>query len=212
MDGERHLLGDFHGGNVLAAGTAARGMTLVELSIGLVIVGLLMFMGLPSFSAWLQGSQIRNAAEAIQNGLQLARAEAVRRNTTVRFQLTDTMTNACAASASGGNWVVSLDDPSGACAAAASEAVAPRIIQARPAAEGSLNAVVAADQSAIVFSGAGRVTPVPAAAININVTNPTGGTCVASGGTMRCLRVVVSTAGQVRMCDPALASTDPRGC
>ena len=45
------------------------------------------------------------------------------------------------------------------------------------------------------------------------VTNPMGGTCAADGGEMRCLSVVVTSAGQVRMCDPAVtASTDPRKC
>jgi hypothetical protein len=29
---------------------------------------------------------------------------------------------------------------------------------------------------------------------------------------MRCLRVEVGIGGQVRMCDPSLASTDPKGC
>lgn len=192
-----------------------RGVTVIELVIGLVIVAILLAMGLPSFTSWIQSSQIRNSAEAIQNGLQLARAEAVHRNASVRFQLTDTATNACALATTGTNWVVSLDDPSGACASAASDTVAPRIIQLRPGAEGSANAAVTADQATIIFSGAGRVTPAPGAAITIAVTNPTGGTCAASGGRMRCLNVIVTAGGQIRMCDPALtltAPTDPRAC
>jgi prepilin-type N-terminal cleavage/methylation domain-containing protein len=64
-----------------------RGMTLIEMAIGLVIVGLLLVMALPGFGTWLQNSQIRNAAESLQNGLQLTRAEAVRRNTRVQFVL-----------------------------------------------------------------------------------------------------------------------------
>ena len=50
-------------------------MTLIEMLIGLVILGVLMALGVPSFFAWLQSTQVRNAAESIQNGLQLARAE-----------------------------------------------------------------------------------------------------------------------------------------
>lgn len=191
-----------------------RGMTLVEIAIGLAIMGMLLVMALPGFSRWLQNTQIRTAAEAIQNGLQLAKSEAVRRNSTVRFSLTDTATAACVVSATGTNWVISQDDPTGACDATASDIDAPRIIQMRSATEGSANAVVAAGQSAIVFNSMGRVTPVPAATISIGISNPTGGSCAAQsgGGPMRCLRVTVSTGGQVRMCDPALASTDPRGC
>ena len=57
-----------------------RGFTLVELMIGIAIVGLSLVMAAPSFSSWIQSTQIRTAAEAVQNGLQLARGEAVRRN------------------------------------------------------------------------------------------------------------------------------------
>jgi len=191
----------------------SQGTTLVELLIGLAIVGLLFAMGAPSFFAWIQNSQIRTSAEAIQNGLFLARGEAVRRNAAVRFQLTTTVTASCALSAAGGNWVVSLDDPSGACDSAASDTVAPRIIQVRPAAEGTDRAVVAAGQSSVIFNGLGRVTPVPAGNIDIDISNPTGGACAtATSAGMRCLRVRVSTGGQIRMCDPILASTDPQGC
>jgi type IV fimbrial biogenesis protein FimT len=65
-----------------------------------------------------------------------------------------------------------------------------------------------------MFNGLGRVTPVPAGNITIDVTNPTGGTCatIATPAPMRCLRVVVTAGGQVRLCDPAFASTDPQGC
>ncbi|MDD5247665.1 MAG: GspH/FimT family pseudopilin [Rhodocyclaceae bacterium] len=172
---------------------AQRGVTLVELVIGLAIVGFVMLMGLPSFATWLQNSQIRTAAEAIQNGLQLARTEAVRQNTTVQFAL-----------GTGAGWTVGCVNASASCPAA---------IQSRIAAEGTSNAVVTptAGQTTIVFNGMGRVTPVPAGTIDIDISNPTGGACAAAGP-MRCLRVAVSAGGQIRMCDPVLASTDPRGC
>jgi len=70
---------------------------------------------------------------------------------------------------------------------------------------------VAATQSVVVFNGLGRVTPVPAGNIDIDISNPSGGACAAAGP-MRCLRIRVSTGGQIRMCDPILASTDPQGC
>lgn len=61
------------------------GMTLVELMIGLAVFGILVMMALPDYTAWIQNTKIRNAAESVQNGLQLARAEAIRRNTDVTF-------------------------------------------------------------------------------------------------------------------------------
>ena len=189
----------------------AKGMTLIELMIGLALLGILAVLAGPSFSAWMQSSQIRTAAEALQNGLTLARAEAVRRNTAVRFQLVSTVADGCALASTGTNWVVSLDDPTGSCADAASDNVAPRIIQTRDAAEGSPNAVAdAAGVTTVVFNRNGGVAP--PANIVINVTNPTGGLCAQAGGPMRCLRVTVSAGGQVRMCDPARAAGDPQGC
>lgn len=182
------------------------GFTAVELMVGVALLAILLSIGGPNFAVWLQNSQIRTMSEGALNGIQLARAEAVRRNAQVRFQLVDTLSNSCALATAGPNWIISMDSAVGACAstnmADADVPVAPRIIQARSAGDGSANAVVAAGQSSIVFNGLGRVTPVPAADIAINITNPTGGTCAASGGRMRCLRVVVGAGGQIRMCDP----------
>lgn len=183
------------------------GITLVEILIGLALFGILMAMGVPSFSRWIQSSQIRNSAEAIQNGLTLARAEAVRRNTNVRFQLVSSVTNACALSDAGRNWIISLNDPTGSCDSAPSDSVAPRIIQTRSSGEGSPNAVINANGIFLItFNGTGQSNT----AASIDITNPSGGNC--SANEMRCLRVTVSTGGQIRMCDPARANTDPQGC
>ena len=195
-----------------------RGVSMIELLIGLVIIGILAAIGVPALSNWLQNGQIRVAAESIQNGLQLARAEAVHRNSRVRFQLTTTTDNTCALSTTNSNWVISLDDPTdpaisaSLCASTPSDTVAPRIIQMRPGSEGSRNAVVAATQSTFTFNGLGRLTTT---ADSIAVSNPTGGACAtiaAPNGPTRCLNVVVTTGGQIRMCNPAKAATDPQGC
>jgi type IV fimbrial biogenesis protein FimT len=202
---------------VLANRHAEQGVTMIELMVGIAIVAILFSLASPSLSSWLQNSQIRAAADAIQSGLMLARAESVRRNTTVRFQLTSTLNSSCALSTSGTNWVVSLADPTGACGNPSADPgdpnpPAPAIIQVRAGAQGSRNALVAAGQSTIVFNGLGRITPVPAGNIDIAISNPTGGNCAVLGGPMRCLQVVVSPGGQVRMCDPMFVSPDPQGC
>lgn len=187
----------------------ARGASLVELVVALAVGALLVVMAAPNYREWIQNSQIRTLAEGIQGGLQLARAEAVRRNAAVRFQFTDTLTNSCSVSASGNNWVISLADPTGKCATAPSDTVDPYIIQSGYAGEGSANTVVAAGQARITFNGWGR----PTSGVSIDISNPTGGTCVAASGKMRCLRVTVSADGQVRLCDPAVsAATDPYVC
>lgn len=185
------------------------GVTLIELIVGVMIVGILIAVAAPNLSIWIQNSQIRTTAQAIQNGLQLARGEAVSRNTQIRFQLTSTTDNACILSSTSSNWVVSLDDPTGACASAPSDTAAPRIIQVRSSAEGSGNVVIATTgPSTFTFNGLGRLTNT---AGTISVTNPGGGAC-APTGTMNCLNVVVTIGGQIRMCNPAKASADPQGC
>lgn len=163
-----------------------KGVTLIELMIAITIFGLLIAMALPSYARWIQSTQIRTAAESIQNGLQLARGEAVRRNTAVSFTL------------SGNNWAVAVVNPAAT-------------IQSRSGTEGSPNAVITAPANpySVTFNSFGRTTT---GAATINVTNPTGGSCEAAAGPMRCLNVIVQAAGQVRMCDPMLGSGNPQSC
>src|SRR5476649_14218 len=66
---------------------AMRGFTLIELMIGLAVIGILVFVGLPEFTIMMANIQIRAAAEALTNGMQTARGEAVQRNSTVLFTL-----------------------------------------------------------------------------------------------------------------------------
>jgi len=221
---------------VLVSLHTQRGFSLIELMIGLVIMGILFTAGAPAFSDWIQNVRIRNSAESILNGLQLARAEAVRRNAPVRFQLTNSITNTCTIPAvdSPPNWVVSLDNPTALCATAASDTVAPRIIQTRGSSEGATTGILVQKSEVdpatgnaiglplftgtLTFNGLGRIATTTLTAGNnatIDITNPDIDNCVSdpTPGTMRCLRILVSSAGQIRMCNPALnLATNPQGC
>jgi type IV fimbrial biogenesis protein FimT len=202
---------------MLIARRSQSGMSLIELVIGLAIMGILIAIGLPNMATWLNNSQIRTAGETMLAGLTLARVEAVRRNQVVRFQMVSDLTAGCVITQAGTSWVVSQDDPTGQCDQAASDAAAPRIIQKRSGSEGTPRAVVTAATSGTVhFNGLGRVTS-PGGALNItqlSISNPTGGTCEhVDGGDMRCLRIDISVGGEARMCDPAVTdATDPRKC
>ena len=193
------------------------GMSLIEVVIGLAIMGILIALGLPNMATWLNNSQIRTAGETMLAGLTLARVEAVRRNTIVRFQLVSDFTAGCVITQSGINWIVSLDDTTGQCDQAPSDVAAPRVIQTRSGSEGTPRAVVSAATAGTVhFNGLGRVTS-PSGALNmtqLSITNPTGGTCEhVDGGNMRCLRIDISIGGEAKMCDPAVTDpTDPRRC
>ncbi len=202
---------------MLSARSSQSGVSLIELLIGLAIMGLLIMIGLPNMATWLNNSQIRTSGETMLAGLTLARTEAVRRNQIVRFQMVSNLTSGCVISTAGADWVVSLDDPTAACDAAPSEVAAPRIIQTRAGSEGTQRAVVAATTAGVVhFNGLGRVTS-PGGAANMTqvaISNPVGGTCEhVDGGAMRCLRINISVGGEARMCDPAVTdATDPRIC
>ncbi|MDR1275316.1 MAG: GspH/FimT family pseudopilin [Candidatus Accumulibacter sp.] len=190
---------------------ARRGFTLIELLVGIVLLSILMALAVPNFSEWIRNSKIRTTAESIQNGLQLARAEAVRRNTVVRFQLVN---GACQMNENGPSWFVSLDEVTGECTIDPEEVAAPRGIQFRSGAEAAdakMQILSAGGVSSYVFNSVGRLVSTPSA---INVTNGDipGLTCKSAGGGVRCLRVVVSAGGQIRMCDPALPSSDTQGC
>lgn len=174
-------------------------MTVVAIALGL---------GAPAYSEWIQNTQIRTAAESMLSGIQLARAEALNRNQTVRFQLMTSIDSGCALSTAGANWVVSVDEASGLCDQLDPSAT-PFVVRRKSSAEGSKNASYVATASNISFNGLGQTG---VAAVTIDVQNAIGGTCVAKGGPMRCLQLQISTAGEIRMCDPVVASDDPRAC
>ena len=212
--------------------TFQRGFTIIEVMISLVVLGVLISLGAPGFVEWLQNQQIRAAAEATLNGLQVARGEAVRRNTPVRFQLVSDLTSTCVLSSDSlttpvsVSWLVSLADPTGACDAAtdSGQPIPPpgRILQKRTSAEGSPNA-----RATSVFVPSPPAAPTPQAASIVTfaalgnvVANADGSKSInkidmtninVTGGT-RPLRIIVSSGGSVRMCDPALAPPEPRGC
>ncbi len=71
----------------MATPTFARGFTLLELMVALVIAALLLSLGMPSFTTFLRNSEIRSTAESISNGLRAARTEATRLNKPVSFTL-----------------------------------------------------------------------------------------------------------------------------
>jgi type IV fimbrial biogenesis protein FimT len=102
-----------------------------------------------------------------------------------------------------------------------SESASGSVIQSREHQEGSRNANVLTNPggaTTITFTPLGGVTgnadgtfPVT----QIDIDNPGGGACQLASGPMRCLRILVTGGGSVRMCDPQLPVTsppDPRAC
>lgn len=193
-----------------------RGVTLIELVVVLVVLGLLVVAAAPSIGTWISNANVRNTAQSIHAGLNRARAEAVRLNRSVRFSLVSTadtavLDDSCALSGTGASWVVSLNDPTGACSAAPSETVAPLIVDKSAGGAGARNVVVAATDATntaattITFNAFGRVADAAPIA-KIEIDNQV------LGGDYRRLQIRVGTGGVIRLCDVNAGATDPRKC
>lgn len=172
-----------------------QGFTLIELMIAITLLGILLSIALPSYRSFIQNSRIRNAAESISNGLQVARAEAVKRNAPVQFKLQVDS-----------SWSVGCTDVTAEC---------PEIIQSRSSAEGSSDAIVITPENGdtIEFDYLGRMTapalvaPATTARFGVDI-NPD----VLSAEESRDLRVIIGLGGSVRLCDPNLANDSPMAC
>lgn len=162
------------------------GMTIVELMMGIAILAIVLGIAAPSFSQWTRNLQIRNAAEAITNGIQRARAEAVARNTSVAFTL-----------GADSAWTVDVVAPAA-------------LIEARAAGEGSQDAtraVLPAGATTITFNNLGIEVANADASPSLTQVDVT-----AAGGNKN-MRVTIGVGGIAKMCDPSLAAgSSPRAC
>jgi type IV fimbrial biogenesis protein FimT len=206
-------------GRIVLKASRARGFTLVELLVGVTILGALLALGAPAMGTYLQNSKLASAASSYYSGLQTARTEAIRRNVPTQFVLTDTpvttsdLANVAAPAVAGRNWIVR---------AASGPADFVPVIEAKAAGEGNgsssgLAIVLAGAASApVVFDGTVPFNGFGGTATNttytIDVSNPAGGDCAAASGPMRCRRIVVSPGGQIAVCDPAAPAGDSRAC
>lgn len=178
--------------NALPTGKSL-GFTLIELMIGITIFAIAMAMGVPSYQTWMQNTQIRNAAESIQNGLQRARSEAVKGNTNVFFRL-DTNSG----------WTIASGVPA-----------APNVIEARSANEGSRNVtrtVLPAGATIITYGSLGALVANQDAPVTLAPTEINLDSSVLDAADSRDLRVALGVGGNVRMCDPNLTAGTIGAC
>ncbi|WP_427911749.1 GspH/FimT family pseudopilin [Ramlibacter sp. MMS24-I3-19] len=198
---------------MLTSRRRSRGFNLIELMVTISVLALLLGLAVPAASDWLHNTQVRSVAEAIQNGMQKARAEAIRRNRPVGFWLVTPVSgvpdSTCAASSSSPSWVISLDNPAGKCDVAASPTVAPRTVEVFGSKWSGINvAALAADgvtvASSITFNSFGQPVPGTTPIGLINISHQQSGA--------RRLRIELSSGGAVRLCDRDASSPDPRAC
>lgn len=174
------------------------GFSLVELMIALAVFGLLMALALPAYQAFIQNTRIRTTAESILNGLQLARAEAVKRNASVQFVL-----------GANSDWSVGCLPPVVADNDGDGEPDCPAILQSRPTSDGASSSIlvtpIPAGKTQVVFSNLGVVSSTVNTFTQVNIDVSTS---VLPSTESRDLSIVIGTGGNARMCDPNVSALD----
>lgn len=190
-----------------------RGFSLIELMITISIAGLLIAAALPSFTTSLQNGQVRTTAQTLVTSLQLARAEAVRRNGYVQMTLLNTLGGA--STTGGSDFTVLADDQSIAGTPSYMAKVSERSgmeggknvrLGTRTAIDFTSAAAAGTGMPAtITFNGLGRLDSTTTVR-QIDVSN-------AVSTTARRLSITIAPGGQIKLCDPALVlSVNPQGC
>ena len=194
-----------------------QGFTMIELMVTITILAILIVLGFPSYQQWILNSNIRNAAESIQNGLRLARNEASQRATFVRFEIT---------TAGSADWTVCVLPatavPATLCAAGtplqqfiskggagtasifASNSVAD--VSTTAALDKALTTSVSAT-AGVTFNALGRPTDYGnTSLLRLDANSSQAGS--------RWLVTTISAGGSVRMCDPQItfSASAPQGC
>ena len=166
-----------------------KGFTIIELMIAIIILTILLSIAIPSYRTITANTQIRSTTESIRSGLQIARAEAIKRNDTVKFTL-----------ANDSSWVVGCQNVTANC---------PATIQNKTAKETSTSTIslVKTGSNDVAFNAFGMRIAAAGQLSQVNVDNNI------SGIDTRDLRVTIEAGGAARVCDPNVGTaTDPRFC
>jgi type IV fimbrial biogenesis protein FimT len=160
-----------------------QGLTLIELMITIAVLAVGLALAAPSFTQQIGNYRLRTASESIINGLNYARAEAVRRNSPVSFTL----------EASGSGWVVAQ--------------VSPAVTLQSRAGDESAGVIAASTTAtrAVTFTPTGFVENSVGRMSQIDLSTSTANTDTR--------RIDIYGGGLIRVCDPAVAvADDPRKC
>lgn len=175
--------------------TLQAGFTLIEIMVVVAVLAIVLSIALPNLSVMIANTQIRSVAESVRNGLQLARAEAVKRNESVRFTLNADRSwqLGCV------NVVIDLDgDGRDDC---------PAVIMQKGVKEGGGGTVAIAGAGQATFTSLGTLAAIAGQLVQIDFTS----SAIATG--TRPLRITLGTGGNARMCDPSIATAgDARAC
>ena len=188
---------------------AQRGFSIIELAVTMTIIAILMMLGMPSFSEYINNARLGAVAQSFYSGISLARSEAIRRNVPVEFVMTNSpigpgIENSLAADVTGKNWVIR----SQTVAAGPYDSPAIETKNAQEGGGSTPRVGILATAPIVRFNGLGTAT---AGVGTIVIDNPPAGACVPAGP-VRCWNIIVAPGGQVRLCDPAAPVGDTRSC
>lgn len=186
-----------------------RGFSLIELMITLVLLAILTLLGLPRLTVWMANNRVRSSAEALQNALRLAQAEAVERSRQTAFVLTAAApARGAAPAANAQNWYLQTLPLAG------SDETTGSFLRGETLAR--TQSVSVSGSAVICFNSSGRLVSNSATGLGANCTAPASFTAynLTASAADRPLRIEVYLGGRLRMCDPAktLSSTNPDGC
>lgn len=173
---------------------------MIEMVVTVSILAILIAIAVPSMSLWLANNRVRTTAQSLLNGMQLAKAEAIRSNQRVRFSLDGT----------DGAWTVRRSI--GGCNF--DTAVATSLVEAYTTTSQNSGATLSAladdgnSASTFIFSANGfQACDIAAQFRTLTVS------AAAADNTRR---ITTSIAGRLLLCDPdltnKLSSGDPRKC
>lgn len=198
---------------MLTAIPKSAGFTVIEMMIVIAIFAITLTFGVSSYRTWVQNTQIRNAAESIESGIQRARAEAVKCNSTVAFTLLENASLVLDSSWTVKNVLDCGDVTNGGTPAGTA-------LESRTSSEGSKNVTMGVKPivppsdplvRTISFNNLGTVAANSDGSATLAEVDLTSTVATPD---LRSLRVAIGLGGNARVCDPNLpsSSTDPRRC
>lgn len=168
------------------------GFTLIELMVTISILAIVLSAAFPSYRTFVANAQIRSTAESIRNGLQLARAEAIKRNAKVKFTIASAINDS--------SWSVGCVTVVADC---------PAVIQSKTASEGSANTIriIKTGSNTLNFTNLGTTDSTTGQLSRLDIDNTSIPVAISAD-----LSVSIQTGGNARVCDPNAAATDPKYC